>query len=185
MIDEVYEDLEDGLGKTIEAFGRELSKTRTGRANPALLEGIRVDYYGQPTPINQMATVSVPESRLIVIVPWDAKQVSTIEKAINKASPDLNPTNDGKVVRISFPPLTEERRKEIVKQIKKYSEEARISVRHKRRDAIEMIKSLEKDKDISEDDARRASDKIQEIHDDYIKKVDEISGRKEKEVMEI
>ncbi|MCZ7584868.1 MAG: ribosome recycling factor [Deltaproteobacteria bacterium] len=185
MINEVYDDLKSELDKSVEAFGRDLSKTRTGRANPALLDSVRVDYYGQPTPINQMATVSVPEHRLIVIVPWDQSQVGAIEKAIQKSGLDLNPANDGKLVRIAFPPLTEDRRKDIVKQIKKMAEEARVSVRMKRRDALETVKELEKEKEISEDDARRASDQIQKIHDEYIKKVDEMSARKEKEVMEI
>lgn len=185
MIEEIYSDLHKDMDKTIEAFTRELSKTRTGRANPALLEHVRVDYYGQPTPINQMATISVPENRLIVIVPWDVKQVDHIEKAIQKQAPDLNPVHDGKVVRIAFPPLTEERRRDLAKLIKKLAEEARVGIRMHRRDAIETLKEFEKEGEISEDDKDRAQEKVQKIHDDYIKKVDEISVRKEKEVMEI
>jgi ribosome recycling factor len=185
MIDEIMGDLQKGLDKSIESFTRELSKLRTGRANPVVLEGIRVDYYGQPTPINQMATVSVPENRLIVIVPWDVKQVEAIEKSIQKSSPDLNPTNDGKVVRIAFPSLTEERRRDIVKQIKKSAEDARVSVRMKRREANETMKEFEKDGEITEDDNHRGLEKVQKMHDEYIKKIDEISARKEKEVMEI
>ncbi|MBZ0273022.1 ribosome recycling factor [bacterium] len=185
MIDDIFDDLTAQMEKTIEAFGRELAKTRTGRANPLVLEGIRVDYYGQATPINQMATVSVPEPRLIVIVPWDASQVGAIEKAIQKQSADLNPTNDGKVVRIAFPPLTEDRRKDIVKQIKKMAEDTRVQVRLHRREANDMLKALEKDGDIPEDESRKAQERVQKVHDDYIKKVDDIASRREKDVMEI
>lgn len=185
MLDGILADLDQGSEKALDFFRRELSKTRTGRANPALLEGIRVDFYGQPTPINQMATVSVPENRLIVIAPWDVKQVDLIEKAIQKSSLDLNPASDGKVLRLSFPPLTEERRKDIVKQIHKMGEDAKIALRKERRDAMDILKALEKDGDVSEDDARRGSDKVQKAHDEFIKKVDEFSARKEKEVMEI
>ncbi|MCC6158116.1 MAG: ribosome recycling factor [Deltaproteobacteria bacterium] len=185
MTNEVLESLDDGLKKAIDAFNRELAKLRTGRANPALLEGIRVDYYGTATPINQMASVSVPENRLIVIVPWDQGQVGAIEKAIQKSTLGISPASDGKVIRIAFPPLTEDRRRDIVKQLKKLAEECKIQVRMERRDAIETLKSFEKDGDIAEDDSRRAQEKVQKAHDDYIRKVDEITERKEKEVMEI
>lgn len=185
MTNEVLEALDDGLKKAIDAFNRDLAKLRTGRANPALLEGIRVDYYGSPTPINQMASVSVPENRLIVIVPWDQGQVGAIEKAIQKSTLGISPSSDGKVIRLAFPPLTEDRRRDIVKQLKKLAEECKIQVRKERRDAIETLKSFEKDGDISEDDSRRAQEKVQKAHDDYIRKVDEITERKEKEVMEI
>ncbi|MCB9475508.1 MAG: ribosome recycling factor [Deltaproteobacteria bacterium] len=185
MINDVYEEMRESTDKSLEAFKRELAKTRTGRANPTILDGIRVDYYGTPTPINQMATVSVPENRLIVIAPWDQTQVDAIDKAIQKANLDVNPVNDGKVIRLAFPTLTEDRRKDIVKQIKKMAEEARVSIRMHRRDANDMVKALEKDGDVTEDQAHKAGDQIQKIHDEFIKKIDEIAEAKEKEVMEI
>ena len=185
MVDEVFEMLKDGMDKTLVSLRRELSKIRTGRANPAILEGVRADYYGQPTPLNQMATISVPEARLIVISPWDAKAVNDIEKAIQRADLGLNPQNDGKVIRIAFPPLTEDRRKELVKLVKKQGEECKITVRKERRDAIEMLKDLEKNKEISEDDLHRKQDDVQKVHDDYIAKVDEIVKAKETDIMEV
>ncbi len=185
MIDEVLQELQDSSEKAIEFYKRELSKLRTGRANPALLDSIRVEYYGSPTPINQMATVSVPENRLIVIAPWDTGQLDLIEKALQKANLDLTPANDGKVIRLAFPALTEQRRKDIVKQIRKMAEEAKITLRQERRNAIDMIKEMEKEGDISEDDSHRAADKVQRKHDEFIKQSDEIADKKEKEVMEI
>lgn len=185
MVEEVFELLQESLDKTISNLSKELSRVRTGRANPSILEGVKAIYYGTPTLVNQMATISVPEARLIVISPWDAKGLGDIEKAIQKAGLGLNPMNDGKVIRIAFPPLTEERRIELVKKIKKTGEECKITVRKERRDAIEMLKDLEKSKDISEDDLRRNQDKVQQRHDLYIKKVDEIIEIKEKEVMEV
>jgi ribosome recycling factor len=185
MVADVFELLNEGMKSTMHNLGRDLAKVRTGRANPALIEGLKADYYGVITPINQMATISVPEARLIVVAPWDAKAISGIEKALQKADLGLNPVNDGKVIRIPFPPLTEERRKDLVKLIKKMGEECKITVRKERRDANELLKELEKDKAISEDDLHRSQDKVQKVHDEYIKKVDEMVVNKEKDVMEV
>ncbi|NLH49942.1 MAG: ribosome recycling factor [Myxococcales bacterium] len=185
MIDDVYNECKSGMEKSIANLGRELMKIRTGRANPAILEGIRVDYYGTPTPINQMATVSVPEHRLIVIAPWEQPKCNDIVRAIQSSDIGLNPQSDGKVVRIAFPPLTEERRKELVKQVKKIGEEHKVAVRMERRDANEMLKALQKDGDITEDDSHKGTERIQKLHDDYIKKVDEVIARKETEILEI
>lgn len=185
MIDEVFKELNNGMERTLKNLAWELAKVRTGRANPAILEGIKVPYYGTPTPINQMATVSVPEARLIVILPWDANSVIEIEKGIQKADIGVNPMNDGKVIRIAFPPLTEDRRKDLVKRIRKMGEDCKITVRKERRDANEMLKDLEKEKEISEDELHRKQDKVQKVHDDYIKKVDEIIKSKETEIMEV
>ena len=185
MIQEVLDSCKEGMDKCMHNLGRELSKIRTGRANPAILEGIRADYYGVPTPLNQMATIAVPESRLIVINPYDASQCNVIAKAIQTADLGLNPQNDGKVIRIAIPPLTEERRKELAKQVKKIGEEHKIVIRKERRDANEMLKEMEKDKDISEDDMHRGTDKVQKQHDEYIKKIDEVVEKKEAEIMEI
>jgi ribosome recycling factor len=173
------------MDKTIGNLGRELAKIRTGRANPAILEGLRVDYYGTPTPINQMATVSVPESRLIVISPWEASKCNDIVKTIQASDLGLTPQTDGKVVRLAFPALTEDRRKELVKMVKKVGEDHKIVVRKERRDANDLLKSLQKDGDITEDDSHKATDRVQKLHDDYIKKIDDVIGRKEAEIMEI
>ncbi len=185
MIEEIFAELKEGMEKVIGSLGREFSKVRTGRANPAILDGVRADYYGTPTPINQMATVSVPEARLIVISPWDTKALADIEKAIQKADIGLNPMNDGKVIRISFPPLTEDRRKELVKRVKKLGEDHKITVRKERRDANDMLKELEKDKEINEDDLHKKQDKVQKVHDEYISKIDELIKKKETEIMEV
>ena len=185
MIDEIFEELKDGMEKALKAFHRDLGKIRTGRASLSILDGIRVDYYGTPTPLNQVASLTVPESRLIVIQPWEKKLTADIERAIMASDLGLNPTNDGKVVRIAFPPLTEERRKELVKIVGKMAEEARVVVRKARRDAIEMIKDLEKAGDVAEDDSRKHQAHVQKVHDEYIEKVAESLGRKEKEVMEV
>jgi ribosome recycling factor len=185
MVDEVFEDLKDGMEKALKAFHKDLGKIRTGRASMSILDGIRIDYYGTPTPLNQIATLAIPESRLIVIQPWEKKMTTEIEKAILHSDLGLTPTNDGKVVRIAFPPLTEERRKDLAKLVGKMAEEARIVVRKARRDAVDMFKELEKDGDISEDDLRRDLEKVQKVHDEYIEKVNESQVRKEKEVMEV
>ena len=185
MIDEVFEVLNEGLEKTVGNLARELSKVRTGRANPAVLDGIRAEYYGTLTPINQMATISVPEARLIVISPWDANSLMDIEKVLQKADLGLNPMNDGKVIRISFPPLTEDRRKELVKRVKKLGEDCKITIRKERREANDLLKDLEKEKEISEDQLHRDQDKVQKIHDGYVIKVDDIIKNKEKEIMEV
>lgn len=185
MVADIFELLNEGMDKTLSNLTRELAKVRTGRANPALIEGIKAEYYGALTPINQMATVSVPEARLLVISPWDQSSIGDIEKALQKADLGMNPVNDGKVIRIPFPPLTEERRKELVKLVKKMGEDCKIVIRKERRDAIEMLKEMEKDKDISEDELHKNQDKVQKVHDDYIVKVDEMLKKKETDIMEV
>lgn len=185
MIDAIFKELNDKMDKSIDALHREIAKLRTGRASLSMLEGIRVDYYGTPTPINQLATMSIPESRLITIQPWDAGVLSDIEKAVMNSDMGLTPTNDGKLIRISIPQLTEERRKEIVKTAKKNAEECKVAIRNNRRDANESIKKLEKDKTISQDDMKKSQTKIQEITDKYIDRVDDILKHKEKEIMEV
>jgi len=180
--------LKDATGKmtrSIESFRKELGKVRTGRASFSLLDGIKADYYGTPTPLQQVGTLSVPESRLITVTPWDAKMIGPIEKAIQSGGLGLNPTNDGKVVRIPIPPLTEERRKELVKLVKKMAEDARIAVRNIRREAIERIKEKEKKKEISEDGMKRGQERIQKETDAFIKKIDGILKTKEQEIMEV
>ncbi len=172
------------MDKAIEAFQRELDRVRTGRATPALLDGITVDYYGTPMPLNQVASVSVPESRLLTIQPWDANILPDIEKAVLKSELGLTPTNDGKIIRIAVPPLTEERRKDLVKLVKKMAEEARVAVRNVRRDAIEKLKAQKKNKEISEDEMYKLQDKVQEITDEHIKEIDKILAEKEKEILE-
>ena len=184
MIEETYQETRDRMAKTITALESELKRIRTGRASTSLLDGIKVDYYGTLTPINQMATVAVPESRLITIQAWDATVIKDIEKAILKSDLGLTPSNDGKLIRIAIPPLTEERRKELVKLVHKTSEEHKVGVRNIRRDSNELIKGFKKDGDISEDDAFKAQDEIQKITDDHIKKIDEIFKAKEKEILE-
>ena len=176
---------EEKMTKTISVFEENLAEIRAGRANPAILNKIMIDYYGTPTPINQVAGISVPEARLIVIQPWDGSILKEIEKEILKSDIGINPNNDGKVLRLSFPELTEERRKEIVKDIRKMAEEAKVAVRSIRRDAIDEAKKAQKDSEISEDELKSAEDNIQKLTDKYVAKVDEILGAKEKEVMSI
>ncbi|HEU18243.1 MAG TPA: ribosome recycling factor [Deltaproteobacteria bacterium] len=185
MKDLVFEDLKDNLKKHIHFLEKSLNKVRTGRASPALLDGIKVEYYGTPTPLNQVSNISVPESQLLVISPWDATVLGNIEKAIQKSELSLVPSNDGKVIRITIPPLTEERRKELVKIIKKMGEECKINIRNSRRDANNQLKDLKKDGEISEDNFHGYQGDVQKITDDYIKKTDEILAVKEEEIMEI
>ncbi len=184
MIDEIYEDTRESMRKSITSLENEFKRVRTGRASVALLDGIRVDYYGTPTPLNQTASLSVPESRLITIQPWDVSVIKDIEKAILKSDLGLTPSNDGKIIRIAIPALTEERRKELVKVISKISEDHKVAVRNIRRDSNELLKGLKKDGDISEDDAFKAQDQVQKITDDFIKNIDEITHSKEKEILE-
>jgi ribosome recycling factor len=184
MIDDIYQDTQDSMSKSIEALERELNRVRTGRASLSILDGIKVDYYGTLTPLNQMATLAVPESRLITIQPWDVSVIKDIEKAILKSDLGLTPANDGKIVRIAIPPLTEERRKELVKLVHKMCEEHKVSVRNVRRDSNELLKSLKKDGDISEDEAFKAQDEIQKITDEHVKLIDECYTNKEKEILE-
>ena len=184
MIDDIYEETRERMEKSIAALINELKRIRTGRASLSLLDGIRADYYGTQTPLNQMATLAVPESRLITIQPWDTSAIKEIEKAILKSDLGLTPTNDGKIVRIAIPPLTEERRKELVKVIHKMCEESKIAVRNIRRDANDLVKGLKKDGDISEDDAFKSQDTVQEITDEFTKRIDDIYKEKEKEILE-
>ena len=184
MIEETYEETRDRMSKSIAALKGEIKRIRTGRASASLLDGIRADYYGTPTPLNQMASVSVPESRLIVIQPWDVTAIKEIEKSILKSDLGLTPSNDGKVIRISIPPLSEERRKQLAKALHKTCEDYKIAVRNIRRDSNELIKGFKKDGDIAEDAAFKAQDEIQKITDEYIKQVDEIFKEKEKEILE-
>ena len=180
-----YSKYEEKMKKTISVFEENLAEIRVGRANPAILNKIMIDYYGTPTPINQVAGISVPEARMIVIQPWDASVLKEIEKEILKSDIGINPNNDGKVIRLNFPELNEERRKEIVKDIRKMAEEAKVAVRSIRREAIDEAKTMQKNSEISEDDLKVAEDKIQKLTDKYVGEVDAILEKKEKEVMSI
>lgn len=181
----VFDELKEDMQKVIQAFEKSLQKVRTGRASVSLLDGIKAEYYGVSTPLNQMATLSVPESRLIVIAPWDTSAIGGIEKAILKSDLGLTPSNDGKVIRISIPVLTEERRRELVKVVKKMAEECKIKLRNARRDANEQLKGLKKDNEISEDALFADQKDVQDMTDKYIEKTDVILAAKEKEIMEI
>jgi ribosome recycling factor len=183
MLENVYKETREKMDKGLEALRKEQSRIRTGRASVALLDGIRVQYYGSVVPLNQVASLSVPESRLITIQPWDIKAIGEIEKAILKSELGLTPINDGKIIRINIPPLTEERRRDLVKVIKKMAEETKVALRNIRRDSNESLKGLKKDKHISEDDSFKAQEEVQKITKDYIEKVDRISEEKEKEIL--
>lgn len=185
MLEATYQNIQTQMNKSIVSFGDELAKLRTGRASSSLLDKILVDYYGTPTPIPQMATVSVPEARLITIQPWDQTALGEIEKAIQKSDLGLSPQNDGKILRLPLPPLTEERRKDIVKQANKTAEESRIAIRNIRRNAMDELKNSLKDKMISEDDQKKGQEKIQAITDEFIKKIDTLLEKKSKEILEV
>lgn len=185
MDEKVVKEVESKMEKTLSSFKTDLNKVRTGRASLALFDDIRVDYYGTPTPLNQMATLAVPEPRLITIQPWDTSVIGEIEKAILKSELGVTPASDGKIIRITIPRLTEERRKELVKVVKKMSEGAKVSVRNIRREANDELKVLEKDKKISQDQLHQWMEKVQVSTDKYIKKVDEVLAAKEKEILEI
>jgi ribosome recycling factor len=185
MDEKVVKEVEAKMEKTLSSFKTDLNKVRTGRASLALFDDIRVDYYGTPTPLNQMATLAVPEPRLITIQPWDTSIIGEIEKAILKSELGVTPTSDGKIIRITIPRLTEERRKDLVKVVKKMSEGAKVSVRNIRREANDELKVLEKDKKISQDQLHQWMEKVQVSTDKYIKKVDEVLAAKEKEILEI
>ena len=182
MTELVFEELKENMDKALEALGKSFGKVRTGRASLALLDGIKVDYYGAPTPLNQVATLSVPESRLIVISPWDSSVIPLIEKAIQKSDLGLTPGNDGKVIRLPIPALTEERRKELVKQVRKMTEESKVKIRNVRRDANEQLKEMKKDGAISEDELFTHQDEVQKITDKYIEQADALFDAKEKEI---
>jgi ribosome recycling factor len=184
MIDELQQDTQERMDKTLAALKHELNRVRTGRASLSLLDGIRVDYYGTSTPLNQMASLSIPESRLIVIQPWDTSAIKDIEKALLKSDLGLTPSSDGKVVRIAIPPLTEERRKQLVKMVYKIGEEHKVAVRNIRRDGNEMLKTFKKDGDISEDEAFKAQEEIQKTTDAFIRRIDDTVKLKEKEILE-
>jgi len=183
-VQEIYRDAEDRMKKSVEHLHHELTRIRTGRATPALLDVVKVQYYGSPVPINQVSTVSAPEPRLLVIQPWEKGMIGEIEKAILQSDLGLNPTNDGNVVRVPIPELSEERRQDLLKLVKKFCEETRIAVRNIRRDANDHVKALEKDHEISEDQSHDNLDRIQKLTDEYIKKVDEQYETKEKEILE-
>ena len=184
MIESIFQETSESMDKSISSLKIELNRLRTGRASLSLLDGVKVDYYGTLTPLNQVASLSVPENRLIMIQPWDVSVIKDIEKAILKSDLGLTPTNDGKIIRISIPQLTEERRKELVKVVNKISEEHKVAVRNIRRDSNELIKTLKKDGDISEDDAFKAQEKVQKITDDYVSSIENIYKEKEKEILE-
>ena len=180
-----YNEINEKMSKTVSVFSENLAGIRAGRANPAILNKISVDYYGVPTPISQVAGISVPEARLIVIQPWDASILKEIEKEILKSDIGINPNNDGKVIRLSFPELNEERRKEIVKEIKKIAEDAKVAVRSIRRDAIDAFRKMQKDSEITEDELKSAEDEVQKITDKKVEEIDVILANKEKEVMSV
>lgn len=185
MVTEIITDCKDEMSKAVEAFRREMSKIRTGRASLAMLDGIRVDYYGTPTPLNQVAALAVADPRLITIKPWEKTMVQEIEKVIRASDLGIQPQSDGELIRLPIPPLTEERRRDLVKGAKSKTEDAKVAIRNARRDANEMIKSMQKDGDVPEDDATRALKAIQDETDSYVKKIDEVFATKEKDILEI
>jgi ribosome recycling factor len=184
MKEEILAELRQKMAKTVEAIGRDFKKIRTGRASTALLDGIKVDCYDTQMPLEQVASLSAPEPRLLTIQPWDQSIIGEIEKSILKSELGLTPMNDGKLIRISIPPLTEERRKELAKLAKKMAEESKVTIRNHRRDANEMFKQLKNDKEMSEDDSFKAQDEVQEITDEFIEKIDTVTKEKEKEILE-
>jgi ribosome recycling factor len=181
----VHTETKQRMIKTVETLKKDFSRIRTGRATPSLLEGLTVEYYGSPMPINQVANISVPEARLMIIQPWEKSMLGPIEKAIQASDLGLNPQNDGNLIRLPIPPLSEERRKELVKNCKKISEDNKVAVRNIRRDSNEKVKTSEKNKDITQDESKKAQDRIQKLTDEYIKVVDDMLLVKEKEVMEV
>lgn len=181
----VYANTKERMEKTITALKLQYNSIRAGRANAAVLDRIAVDYYGVPTPINQMAAISVPDARTLAIQPWDASALKLIEKAIQASDLGINPSNDGRIIRLAFPPLTEERRKQISKDVSKFAEEAKVAIRQIRRDSIEIIEKMKKNSEITEDDLKDGKEELQKITDDFIKKIDEIAAAKTKEIMEI
>ncbi len=181
----VFVTTKERMEKSINSLKYEYNSIRAGRANAAILDRITVDYYGSPTPINQMAAISVPEARVLAIQPWDMSALSLIEKAILASDIGINPSNDGRIIRLVFPALTEERRKQLSKDVSKYAEEAKVAVRQIRRDSIEKIKTMKKNSEITEDDQKYGEDELQKITDDFVKRIDEIAVAKTKEIMEI
>ncbi len=185
MIDDVIKDLQSHMAKAHESLKRDLAKLRTGRASATMLDGVRIDYYGTPTPLTQMATVNVPEARLITVKPWDKSQVKAVEKAIREAGLGLNPQPDGDLIRLPIPALTEERRKELVKVARKSGEEAKVAIRHSRHDALDLLKEGEDSGEIPADDRDRAVKKVEDVVTEGIKQVDAILAHKEKDIMEV
>ncbi|MBA2880867.1 ribosome recycling factor [Desulfosalsimonas propionicica] len=185
MIDLIISEASEKMDKSVDALKKDLKKIRTGRASLSLLDDVRVNYYNTPTPLNQLASLSVPESRMITIQPWDPSAIKEIEKAIMKSNLGLTPSSDGKIIRITMPPLTEDRRKDIVKQVNKVCEEYRIAVRNIRREANDSLKTLKKDGDASEDDVTKAFDQIQKLTDEHVKQIDDLYKDKEKEILEV
>lgn len=185
MVDEILEDAEGRMNKAIDHLIGDFAGMRAGRANPAMVDKIMVNYYGAPTPINQLANINVPEARLLIINPWDKSSIAEIEKAIMKSDLGINPNNDGNVIRLNIPQLTEERRKDLVKVVKKRAEEGKVAIRNIRREANDMLKASEKDKLISEDASKKGLEDIQKVTDKFIKDIDQILQQKEKEIMEV
>lgn len=186
MLEEIIEAVKDGMEKSIEALRRDLAAIRTGRASTAMLDNVRVEYYGNMTPLNQMATISVPEPRLLMIKPWEANQIPGIEKALlADKNLGLNPSNDGAIIRLPIPELTEERRVEITKVARNRAEEGRVAVRHARHDGIDLLQEAQKDGEISEDESRRAQERVQKLTDEYVERVNGIVKNKEEEIMEV
>ena len=185
MIEDVLADSQDRMKKAVEALQRELASIRTGRARPSLVDHVKVDYYGSTLPLNQVATVAAPEARLLTIQPWDRQALSAIEKAIQKSDLGLTPSNDGHLIRLAIPPLTEERRRELARVVHKKVEEGRVAVRNVRRDSLEHLRRLQKDEHVSEDDERRAQDRLQKITDRFIGEVDRLGQEKEAELLEV
>ncbi|KUJ95514.1 MAG: Ribosome-recycling factor [Desulfonauticus sp. 38_4375] len=184
-MEKVFKDGKAKMQKAIKALEQELAKLRTGRASTGLVEDLKVDYYGTPTPLNQLASISIPDSRTIAIQPWDRSAFSEIEKTILKSDLGLTPVNDGKIIRINLPPLTEERRKDLVKLAKKYGEESKIAIRNIRRELNETLKKMKNNKEITEDDLHKGQEEVQKLTDQYIEKIDKIVSAKETEIMEI
>jgi ribosome recycling factor len=185
MIDDALADAKNRMGKAVEALRKELATIRTGRAHPGLIEHLRVDYYGAPTPLNQLATIGVPEPRLLVIQPWDRRSLGDIERAIHKADLGLNPINDGNIIRLAIPQLTEERRKELVKVVRKKVEEGRVAVRNVRRDCHDELRRLQKEKEISEDAQYRGQDELQKLTDGFIEEIERVGEEKETELLAV
>lgn len=185
MINEIYKETRDRMAKSVKALEKEMQRVRTGRATTTMLDGVRVDYYGTLTPLNQMASIAIPESRMITIQPWDVSAIKEVEKGILKANIGLTPSSDGKIIRINIPPLTEDRRKEIAKVVNNTCEEFKVAVRNIRRDSNDTLKALQKDGDISEDENFRAQKEVQEITDDFIGKIEAVFTAKEKEILEL
>jgi ribosome recycling factor len=185
VIDPVLREAESKMAKSVEHLGSELTHIRTGRANPALIDKVMVPYYGTPTPLNQLAQISAPEPRLLVVQVYDKSQIGAVEKALRTSDQGLNPANDGQVIRVPIPPLTEERRREYVKLVKQKAEEARVAIRNVRRDEIHRIEQMQKNGEVAEDDSKRASGRLQKITETYVEKIDGLAARKEQEVLEI